>query len=205
MEQKKQVTGFTSYKGIMLQQHEDYQSVFSKLLETSKPARILEIGTGAGGLTLFLKDKLNEIGLKETYILSYDINTTNFDSTVHDLTNLELSKENLFGGGNDFILQRNDLIEPYIKSEGLTIVLCDGGNKIKEFNQISPLLKGGDIIMAHDYCDNTESFESDYKDKIWNWCEIQQKDIQQICDQENLEDFMKEDFNKIVWVCKIKK
>lgn len=205
MEQKKQVTGFTAYKGIMLQQHEDYQTVFSKLLETTKPARILEIGTGAGGLTLFLRDKLNEIGLKETYILSYDVNTTNFDSNVHDLTNLELSKENLFGGGNEFILERKDLIEPYIKSEGLTIVLCDGGNKIKEFNQISPLLKSGDIIMAHDYCDNRELFESDYKDKIWNWCEIQQNDIQKTCDQENLEDFMKEDFNKIVWVCKIKK
>jgi predicted O-methyltransferase YrrM len=204
MEQKKQVTGFTSYKGIMLQQHEDYQTVFSKLLEDTKPARILEIGTGAGGLTLFLRDKLNEIGLRETYIKSYDVNTTSFDNNVHDLTNLELSKENLFGGGNEFILERGDLIEPYIKSEGLTIVLCDGGNKIKEFNQISPLLKSGDIIMAHDYCENSNLFESDYKDKIWNWCEIQERDIEVICQQENLEDFMKEYFNKIVWVCKIK-
>jgi predicted O-methyltransferase YrrM len=204
MEQKKQVTGFTSYKGIMLQQHEDYQKVFSKLLEDTKPARILEIGTGAGGLTLFLRDKLNEIGLRETYIKSYDVNTTSFDNNVHDLTNLELSKENLFGGGNEFILERGDLIEPYIKSEGLTIVLCDGGNKIKEFNQISPLLKSGDIIMAHDYCENSNLFESDYKDKIWNWCEIQERDIETICQQENLEDFMKEYFNKIVWVCKIK-
>ena len=148
------VTGFTSYRGIMLQQHEDYQSIFSKLLENTKPARILEIGTGAGGLTLFLQDKLNEIGLKETYILSYDVNTTNFDSNIYDLTNLELSKENLFGGGNEFILNRKDLIESYIKNIGMTIVLCDGGNKIKEFTQISPLLKEGDIIMAHDYCDN---------------------------------------------------
>lgn len=204
MEQKKQVTGFTSYKGIMLQQHEDYQTVFSKLLEDTKPARILEIGTGAGGLTLFLRDKLNEIGLRETYIKSYDVNTTSFDNNVHDLTNLELSKENLFGGGNEFILERGDLIEPYIKSEGLTIVLCDGGNKIKEFNQISPLLKSGDIIMAHDYCENSNLFESNYKDKIWNWCEIQERDIETICQQENLEDFMKEYFNKIVWVCKIK-
>lgn len=205
MEQKKQITGSTSYRGIMLQQHEDYQSIFSKLLENTKPARILEIGTGAGGLTLFLRDKLNEIGLKETYILSYDVNTTNFDSNIYDLTNLELSKENLFSGGNEYILNRKDLIEPYIKNIGVTIVLCDGGNKIKELTQISPLLKEGDIIMAHDYCDNIELFESIYKDKIWNWCEIKQEDIQNVCEQENLEDFMKEDFNKIVWVCKIKK
>ena len=205
MEQKKQVTGFTSYKGIMLQQHEDYQIPFSKLLETTKPKRILEIGTGAGGLTLFLRDKLNELGLNDTYIKSYDVNNTNFDANIHDLTNLELSKENLFGGGNEFILERKDLIEPYIKSDGLTIVLCDGGNKIKEFNQISSLLKSGDIIMAHDYCENFELFISEFKDKIWNWCEIQEKDIQSACTNEGLENFMKDDFNKIVWVCKIKK
>jgi tRNA A58 N-methylase Trm61 len=205
MEQKKQVTGFTSYKGIMLQQHEDYQIPFTKLLETTKPKRILEIGTGAGGLTLFLRDTLNELGLKETYIKSYDVNNTTFDSNVHDLTNLELSKENLFGGGNEFVLERKDLIEPYIQSEGLTIVLCDGGNKIKEFNQISQLLKQGDIIMAHDYCENNEMFLSEYKDKIWNWCEIQEKDIENACVSEGLENFMKNDFNKIVWVCKIKK
>jgi tRNA A58 N-methylase Trm61 len=205
MEQKKQVTGFTSYKGIMLQQHEDYQIPFIKLLETTKPKRILEIGTGAGGLTLFLRDTLNELGLKETYIKSYDVNNTTFDSNVHDLTNLELSKENLFGGGNEFVLERKDLVEPYIQSEGLTIVLCDGGNKIKEFNQISQLLKQGDIIMAHDYCENNEMFLSEYKDKIWNWCEIQEKDIENACVSEGLENFMKNDFNKIVWVCKIKK
>ena len=205
MEQKKQISGFTVYKGIMLQQHEEYHVPFTKLLEATKPKRILEIGTGAGGLTLFLRDKLNELGLKDTYLKSYDVNTTTFDGNLHDLTNLELSKENLFGGGNEFILERKDLIEPYIQQEGLTIVMCDGGNKIKEFNQISPLLKSGDIIMAHDFCDNSELFESEYRDKIWNWCEIQQKDIQSACDQENLVDFMKEDFNKVVWVCKIKK
>lgn len=204
MEQKKQISGFTVYKGIMLQQHEDYHIPFTKLLETTKPTRILEIGTGAGGLTLFLRNKLNELGLKDTYLKSYDVNNTTFDANLHDLTNLELSKENLFGGGNEFILERKDLIEPYIQSEGLTIVMCDGGNKIKEFNQISPLLKKGDIIMAHDYCDNSELFESEYKDKIWNWCEIQDKDIKDVCVQENLGDFMKEDFNKVVWVCKIK-
>lgn len=205
MEQKKQVTGFTSYKGIMLQQHESYQTPFTKLLETTKPTRILEIGTGAGGLTLFLRNTLNELGLNETYIKSYDINTTSFNDKTHNLTNLELSKENLFGGGNDFILEKVELIRDYIQLEGTTIVLCDGGNKIKEFNQISPLLKMGDIIMAHDYCDNLELFNSEYKDIIWNWCEIQEKDIAEACLNENLVDFMKEDFNKIVWACKIKK
>jgi tRNA A58 N-methylase Trm61 len=205
MENEKQVLGFTSYRGFMLQQHDDYQIHFTKLLETTKPKRILEIGTGAGGLTLFLRDKLNELGLKETFIKSFDVNDTIFNPSEFDLTNLELSKDNLFGGGNNFVLERHDLIDPFIKSEGLTIVMCDGGNKVREFNQISPLLKSGDIIMAHDYVETSDLFESEYKNKIWNWCEIQEVDIEQVCTQENLDNFMKEDFNKIVWVCKIKK
>lgn len=54
-------------------------------------------------MILFLRDKLNELGLKETYIKSYDINTTNFNEDVHDLTNLELSKENLISGDDQYI------------------------------------------------------------------------------------------------------
>lgn len=205
MENKKVVTGFTTYKGMMLQQHEDYQIHFTNLLETLKPKRILEIGTGAGGLTLFLRYKLNELGLNDTIIKTFDINTTTFDSNLHDTTNLEVFKDNLFGSGNDYILERYDLIESYIKSEGVTLVLCDGGNKVNEFNQIAPLLKSGDVIMCHDYVETHELFINEYKDVIWNWCEVQEKDIQQICVKENLENFMKESFDKIVWACKIKK
>lgn len=191
------VIGYTEYKGTRLQQHQDYQAPFIKLLTELKPKRILEIGTGYGGLILFLRDKLNEIGLEDTLIKSFDINHTYFD-----LPNLEFIKENLFI--DDFKLDRYDLIEDFIKSDGITIVLCDGGNKIKEFNQIAPLLKTGDILMAHDYVDTMELFENEYKDKIWNWCEITRQDIEQITQLENLIDYMKEDFNKIVWVCKMK-
>ena len=35
--------------------------------------------------------------------------------------------------------------------------------------------------------------------------EIQEKDIIEICNKENLEDYMKSEFNQIVWACKIKK
>jgi predicted O-methyltransferase YrrM len=198
------MNGFTVYKGIMAQQHEDYELPFTNLLSTVKPKRILEIGTGAGGFTLFLRDKLNELDLQDTVIRSYDVGTTYFDTNDYDKTNLEILKDNLFTDGNNFVLHRQDLIEPFIKSEGTTIVLCDGGNKKREFNQIAPLLKSGDIIMAHDYVENEQLYKEVYYDNIWNWCEIQEKDILDVCNQENLNDYMKEEFNKVVWVCKIK-
>jgi predicted O-methyltransferase YrrM len=192
------ILGYTSYNGHMLQQHDNYELPFSLLLENKKPNRILEIGTGDGGLTLFLRNKLNELGLSNSIIRSYDIN-----STMFDLPNLQTLKDNLFS--YEYNLIRQDLISPFIKSEGITIVLCDGGNKIKEFNQIAKLLKDGDIIMAHDYVYDYDLFTNHYLDKIWNWCEIQEKDIIDVCLEENLIDFMKEEFNSIVWTCKLKK
>lgn len=204
MEESKTILGYTSYKGLMLQQHESYQETFRNFLSTTKPKRILEIGTGAGGLTVFMRDTLNELGLNDTYIKSYDINTTQITDAFTDTTNLEILKDNLFSTDNQFTLERADLIEGFIKSEGLTIVMCDGGHKINEFKQISPMLKTGDIIMAHDYCENYELFEASFRNKIWNWCEIKDSDIQDVCSEQNLVDFMKEEFNKIVWVCKVK-
>jgi len=203
--EKKQVTGVSSYKGIMLQQHENYSEVFTEFLKKIKPSKILEIGTGAGGLTLFLRETLNDIGLSESKIKSFDINSMDSVHTqINSMENIEILKDNLFSGGNDYVLDRYDLIENFIKSEGTTLVMCDGGNKVKEFNQISPLIKKGDYIMAHDYVDNQENFLENYLDKIWNWAEIKDEDIKDICEKENLISSNKENFDSIVWVCKQK-
>ena len=49
-----------------------------------------------------------------------------------------------------------------------------------------------------------KTFEEFYINKIWNWCEIMDSDINEICEKQNLIDYMKEEFEKIVWTCKIK-
>jgi len=58
--------------------------------------------------------------------------------------------------------------------------------------------------MAHDYVDTKENFLENYRDKIWNWREIGEEDIKETCEKYNLKSFMKETFDKVVWVCKIK-
>ena len=65
-------------------------------------------------------------------------------------------------------------------------------------------LKKGDIIMAHDYSPNSEYFEENINNKIWNWHEIKDTDIEDTVNECNLKPFMQEDFQKVVWVCKIK-
>lgn len=202
---EKAITGISVYKGTMLQQHEDFHKVFPVFLEKYRPSRILEIGTGAGGFTHFLRDTLNELGMQDVSIKSYDINHNPYHDKLNEMENLTISSENLFGHGNDYILVKQDIIVPYIQSEGRTLVVCDGGNKVKEFNQISEYLKPGDIIMAHDYCSDLQNFQENYYDKIWNWCEINDNDIKEACEKYNLESIEKDSFDKIVWVCKIKK
>jgi len=197
------ITGCTSYKGITAMQHDAAFSTFESLLKTIRPSRVLEIGTAAGGLCLFIRQVLNDIGLENTPIKTFDIYDCSTHRVLEQQNNTEVIYENLFS--KDYIqLEKPELIEDYIKSEGVTLVLCDGGNKITEFKTIAPLIKPGDVIMAHDYAPNIDFFKDNIMNKIWCWMEIQDSDISETCEDNNLESFMSNDFEKVVWVCKKK-
>ena len=55
----------------------------------------------------------------------------------------------------------------FIQREGKTVVFCDGGDKIREFDMLSPYLKSGDVICTHDYGLNHEDF-SDIVGDAWD-------------------------------------
>jgi len=193
----KQVTGNFNYKNIPIQQHENINDAFFNLITSAKPSQILEIGTASGGLTLMIRDILNEQSMNTT-IRTYDVEKKHYLNETH---NIEVIIKNVFNDQYDALID-ND-VKDYINRPGTTIVLCDGGNKINEFNILSEYLKDGDIIMAHDYCCNADEFLKNYKDKIWNWLEIQDSDISKAVDKYNLKPYM-EEFKNVVWVCKIK-
>lgn len=198
------ITGVTEYKGLTSQQHTNFYSVFDKFIKEVKPDRILEIGTAGGGTIFAINDIMNEIG-KPNSIRTYEV----FNQSWYDrLTEagIDVRIENVFNHDYDKLLEekRDDVIS-YIQSPGVTLVLCDGGHKIGEFRELSNYIKAGDYIMAHDYSETWEYFQSDIKDKIWNWCEIEEKYIEEACAKNNLHFFMKEDFQSVVWVCKVKK
>jgi len=193
----KQVTGNFNYRNIPIQQHEDIQIAFLNLIASSKPSQILEIGTASGGLTLMIRDILDELSMK-TALRTYDVEKKHYLNETHDI---EVIIKNVFNDQYDALID-ND-VKDYINRPGTTIVLCDGGNKINEFNILSEYLKEGDIIMAHDYCCNADEFLKNFKDKIWNWLEIQDSDISKAVDKYNLKPYI-EEFKNVVWVCKIK-
>jgi FkbM family methyltransferase len=190
------------YKNFTAQQQKNVLDVFKTFLSEIKPARILEIGTAGGGLTLFLRDTLNDIGLTNSQIKSFDVIECSWYDEIRK-NNIEINITNIFDRAY-LKLEKPELIEDFIKSDGTTLVLCDGGNKISEFNLIAPLLKYGDFIMAHDYIDTIENFKENFYGKIWNWCEIKESDISEISKKENLVYYKQEEFNNVVWVCKQK-
>ena len=199
-----EITGFFKYNDLTIMQHVNVFENFKKLFLATKPSRILEIGTSSGGLTLMLRNLLDELKLNETIVVTYDINEPKYLlEQIKDNPNILVNVKNIFSHNYDELIYSEDIID-FIKSDGVTIVLCDGGSKKNEFRLLSQFLKKGDLIMAHDYSPNEEYFNLFIKDKIWNWLEIQDKDIEDSCIQHNLIPFMQEEFNKVVWVCKIK-
>tara|TARA_R110001592_G_scaffold122675_1_gene329663 strand:- start:518 stop:1153 length:636 start_codon:yes stop_codon:yes gene_type:complete len=197
------ISGWFGYKGVTTMQVPAINVPFKKLFNTIKPKRVLEIGTSSGGLTLMLRDILDDLELTECDFRTYDTNPDH-DRTILFNSNLnyDFRLKNLFNQPYSDLCEKNgqEVID-YINEDGPIVILCDGGCKINEFNILSKFLKPGDIIMAHDYAPTVEYFESHNKNKIWNWCEIFDKDVTDACSNNNLTPYMADEFTAVVWLC----
>ena len=189
----------STYDGWGAQQNPNAFEVFYNFLNEIKPLRILEIGTSLGGFTSFLNYATKRLNIP-CNILSYDIH---FKDWYNDMINegIDVRVENVFN--HHYTEVKQEVID-FIQQDGMTLILCDGGSKIHEFKILSNYMKNNDFIMAHDYSQNKETFKENVYMKIWNWHEIEDKDIQEACDTNNLLSYNQEIFNTIAWVCKVK-
>jgi len=174
------------YKGIFTQQNKNFYPAFEKLFAEENIVRVLEIGTATGGFIRAVRDLTN------AEIITYDVIETKHKATLEE-NNISVNVQSVF---EDY-----DTIEDYISGKGQTLVLCDGGNKIKEFEVFSRILKSGDIIMAHDYSRDENLYQAYIKNHVWRWCEIQYKDIALPVADNNLEPYMTDEFQEAVWTC----
>ena len=196
------VTGHFNYQDLIISQHKDVGLVFDKLIKQIKPKQVLEIGTADGGLTLMIRHLLNDNGLNGTLIRTYDI-LEQINLKNKNVDGIEIITKSPFNHPYSD-LEYPDEIREFVQREGTTLVLCDGGFKINEFILISKFLKVDDVIMAHDYAEDSEIFKEEIENKIWNWHEIQYSDISGACENNNLDSYMDDEFQKVVWVCKMK-
>lgn len=187
------------WNGHSAQQFHGAYEVFYNFMSTVKPKRILEIGTALGGFTIFLNECKKELGL-DTHILTYDISEKSwYGNMIKD--GIDVRVEDVFDFVN--LTVKQEIID-YIRGEGTTIILCDGGWKIGEFNILSNFLKVGDYILAHDYSENESVFQEKINNKVWNWLEIQDSDIKDASERNNLEIYEKETFENVAWTCRVK-
>lgn len=187
------------YKDTLLQQRAEVMQVFPELLEILKPRRIIEIGTGHGGLTLFLQDQISN----NTDIFSFEILSRPSHEKVIS-SGVNLYNENIFvdppSSWKKYEVSPKWV--PIFKQKSPLLVLVDGGNKIAEFNGIAPLLNSGDVIMLHDYATNKQVFENL---RVWKWMEAEYSQIEEACVQNNLVPYMERETLKVAWGCFIKK
>lgn len=152
---------------VSAQQHPDAFDFFNRFLAEHKFERIIEIGTAAGGLAWW-------------FWHNHKIPMTTYDIAVRQLHgDLHKAGVDVVHGDVFSPLHRAD-IEKLISEPGKTLLLCDGGNKIAEFNYFSSFLKSGDVIMAHDYSADEGTYNNRTKQK-WFWWEIRWSDVAAVC------------------------
>lgn len=186
--------GSSTFFGLLMAQNQNALMAYSTLLNhlsnnNQKIGRIIEIGCANGGLSILFKLFSMSYGCD---FMTYDI----FNSTIH---------KDIFKSLNvDFRLincfDENAKIKEEIEKEGITILLCDGGNKVREFEVFSKYLKPNDIILVHDYIDYNQQEPHKY------WCceESNNIQLQKSITENNIIPFMYMDFLKAATFCGMK-
>jgi len=182
----------SAYKGIGLQQRCETLEVFPKLINNISPKRVIEIGTGMGGLSLLIHDNIKLFGELYTF-------DTHARHTCEFLLKegVKFQTENIFIESDWSCYAIKEKWKPILEISP-KIIVCDGGNKKAEFNGLAKYLNSGDIIMLHDYSTDQGSFDHL---KVWNWLECQYSDIKVACEQYNLQPYMHEEFLNVAWGC----
>ena len=151
----------------------------NRLLIDIRPHRIIEIGTGAGGLTFFLG----------TYARIHGVRFVTIDIRAMPV---EMAGPAWAVGVNQTVGDVWDAESPIselIRQEGPSLVLCDGGDKPREFRTFTKWLKPGDVICAHDY-----------PTMNWDCVEIEPADVNLL----GLEKYHADDMQAGAWACRRK-
>jgi cephalosporin hydroxylase len=183
-------------------QRTEIASRFEQFLINEKFDIVIEIGTFKGGTTIVLDDirKHNDLKFK---LYTYDISLV-ADMDSDSLKQSFKDRDIAYIIGDIFSEDIIAEITNFIGQNNKVCILCDGGNKINEFNYFSKLIKSNDFIMAHDYSENQKKFENEVYMKVWNWFEISDSDIEESCNKHDLVSYNKENFDQVAWVCKKK-
>jgi hypothetical protein len=156
---------------------------------------IIEIGLYNGGLSSYIFDSKEE----KTTFVSYDI-APEINEAAKKRNDID------FRIGDCFEEKYTNEIIELINKPGKTLMICDGGNKTKEFNLFSKYLKSNDVIILHDYKHTAESWKM--MAEYWQWpygFETSYDEIKDAVIENDLKEYRNEEFNFFAWGSYIKK
>ena len=193
--------GWFSFDGdVFAMQNPGASEAVAELINSTSIDIAVEIGTHHGGFTSMLADARNKAG-KDMKIYSFDISDNNI-GVIAKRYNFDFRAIDLMADS----LLMNEIFNIEGKDKKIA-VFCDGGNKKYEFNFFSRYLKSGDIIGAHDYAKDPETFNNKIKGKVWNWAEITEADVIESINTYGLVDLpngLTQKFENVAWLLKVK-
>ena len=161
------------------EQHIDAIAAFVRLFKHAQPKRIVELGSGNGVFTTHI-----------ALLGSFEVHT--FDSGERLAWRMPVTLPNIQRYTMD-VFKQLPLLSEIINRKGMTVVLCDNGDKPREVKMLANHLKPGDVIMVHDYFD----VDVELKDQ-WTVCECQFSDIRDVIEP-YYEDYHKQLMYPVRW------
>jgi hypothetical protein len=148
----------TTFAGMSMQHnYREYYLIDDILTNNTDLSGIVEIGTGNGALTTFL----GLWGLKlNIAVFSIDIKQRCNNLLLLCKLGVNVDQIDCFSDAFGVIFKICCLNKIYL--------ICDGGNKPKEFNTFVPQLKSGSIVSVHDW--NNECSMKDIKTTVDKYC-----------------------------------
>jgi hypothetical protein len=193
--------GQTYFMGLPMLQNQETLPAFNALwrhLERDRQqvARIIEIGTGPGGLAAQLQLYCTGVGAS---FITYDRWQNSVREAVFDRLGIDLRIRDL---EHEFV---HGEIARELQRPGLSILLCDGADKVAEVKTFAPFMKPGDLILAHDYAPTTAEFDTRIRDRFWSWCEITDAEVAGTIRSCALDPVLPEVFGPAAWMCAVKR
>lgn len=136
----------SSFCGIKVYQSWSALYLFELVVETYAPRRIIELGTGWGGASLFM----------HFLAKAYNSEFITYDKSA---ACLEIGRGKVLFQEFGVNFRKADIFEPetiseirkLIEAPGRVFVYCDNGDKVNEFNIYARFLKPDDVIGVHDW------------------------------------------------------
>lgn len=169
------------FLGFPMSQNRYAIPAWSHFFELVKPARVIEVGTSVGGMTCCLGVACKNIGARLWTFDKWETVPAGMDWWF-DVLGITYCCMDVFEGGRAYI-------QTLLQEDGMSVVLCDGGDKVREFHQFAPMLKAGDYIATHDW----------HADNDWPWREIEYRDIDGVRREQNLVEVHQTVFERTGW------